>query len=295
MKAKAFNPQAFLEFLCYCVFAGLMLYLVSSGRYLAYVTPKMQPYLYFTAIIMGIWAFAVLARLFMPQHRVRTAHCFVLVIPILLLLLPHTPIAASNLSGNYMGGSAFLGLSGQGTSGLNNSQTSPAQPGSSAVINEPEQASSEADDNPSSDIVSDLPQGTFSDVLPGLDKANKKITVSNDDFGLWLSEIFTNMDEYEGYTVTITGYVFKDSELLKEDEFVPARLMMSCCVADLAPAGLLCKYDKTSELTADSWVTIEGTLFIGAYEYGGQVYEDPQIAVKKITPAEPVEGYIYPY
>ncbi len=71
--------------------------------------------------------------------------------------------------------------------------------------------------------------------------------------------------------------------------------MMSCCVADLAPAGLLCKYDKAPELEADSWVTVEGTFFIAEYEYGGAPYNDPQISVTKITPAEEVEGYVYPY
>lgn len=76
---------------------------------------------------------------------------------------------------------------------------------------------------------------------------------------------------------------------------MPARLLMTCCVADLTPAGLICKYDKASGLEADSWVTVEGTLFIGQYEYEGKKYDDPQIHVTKITPAEAVDGYVYPY
>ncbi|HBC93949.1 MAG TPA: TIGR03943 family protein, partial [Pelotomaculum sp.] len=131
--------------------------------------------------------------------------------------------------------------------------------------------------------------------LPGLDIKNQKITVANEDFGLWLSEIYINMEKYKGYQVIMTGFVFRNPEILKEDEFIPARPMMSCCAADLAPAGLVCKYDKASELKADSWVTVEGTLYIGEYEYGGVKYDDPQVAVTKITPAEAVEGYVYPY
>jgi putative membrane protein len=291
MQAKAFNPQIFLEFLCYSVFGGLMLYLVSSGKYLSYVTPRMEPYLYFTAIVMGIWALVGLGRLFRPQHRVRSAHCFVLVIPILLLLLPHSPLSTSDLSGNYIGGNTFSSRSGQpqkqapaGESGSNDPSSIPTE--------NPAESSTDPADDPAAVTP---PENEYLTNLPGLDVANQKITVSNDDFGVWLTEIYTNTKKYGGYTVVMTGFVFKDPETLKKDEFVPARLMMSCCVADLTPAGLLCKYDKASELKADSWVTVEGTLFIGQYEYDGIKYDEPQITVTKITPAEAVEGYVYPY
>jgi len=314
MQAKAFNPQIFLEFLCYSVFGGLVLYLVRSGKYLSYVTPRMEPYLYFTAIVMGIWALAGLGRLFRPQHRVRSAHCFVLAIPILLLLLPHSPLRTSDLSGNYIiGGNAF---SGQSLYGAPQKQAPSGDSGFNAATGiptkDPAESSTEPADDPSAttppeDSISDSIDTTFPDAqtngpedeyladLPGLDVPNKKITVSNDDFGLWFSEIYRNMEKYEGYTVVMTGFVFKDPEILKENEFVPARPMMSCCVADLAPAGLLCIYDKASELKAESWVTVEGTLFIGQYEYDGVKYDDPQLTVTKITPAEEVEGYVYPY
>lgn len=71
--------------------------------------------------------------------------------------------------------------------------------------------------------------------------------------------------------------------------------MMSCCVADLSPAGITCEYDKAPELEAGSWVTVEGTLQVGQYEYNGQQYKEPQITVTKITPAEEVKDYIYPF
>lgn len=309
MQAKAFNPQIFLELLCYSVFGGLMLYLVNSGKYLAYVTPRMVPYLYFTAIVMGIWVLAGLGRLFRPQYKIRSMHCFMLALPILLLLLPHRPLSTSNFTGNYVGRSTFSGLAGQnayksGNTGSNAMTSIPTK--------DPTESSTESIDDPFAIVENDLPskdnipsdsidtqtdvlQNEYSIALPGLDRVNKKIIVSNDDFGIWLSEIYMNMEKYEGYTVVMTGFVFKDPEIIKEDQFVHARLMMSCCVADLTPAGLLCKYDKVSELKADSWVTVEGTLFIGKYEYGGMVYDDPQISVTKITPAKEVVGYVYPY
>ncbi|ADY54525.1 protein of unknown function DUF1980 [Syntrophobotulus glycolicus DSM 8271] len=274
MRARAFNPQIFLEFLCYSVFGGLLLYLVSSGKYLSYVTPRMAPYLYFAAVVMGIWALTGLGRLFRPQYRVRAGHCFVLVIPILLLLLPHSPLSIADLSGNYIRGNSF-----SGGSGLISSYSVPQEqePVSDSGFN------------------SDIPNAENSTDLPGLDTADRKITVSNDDFSLWLSEIYDNMEKYEGYTIVMTGFVFKNPEAFKRDEFLPARLMMSCCAADLMPTGLICQYDKAAELQAESWVTVEGTLFIGQYEYDGRKSDEPQISATKITPAKKVEGYVYPY
>jgi len=298
MQARAFNPQIFLEFLCYSAFGGLMFFLVRSGKYLSYVTPRMEPYLYFTAIVMGIWACAGLGRLFRPQHKIRSAHCLVLVIPIALLLLPHTSLSAADLSGNYMGGNVFLGLSAQTSYGTPKKQTPPGNSGVNAATgmpaaNLPENSVDPAGDNPIA--ADDFPPEEYSTDLPGLDVRNKKITVANEDFGVWISELYGNMERYKGYTVVITGFVFKDPGMLQADEFVPARLMMSCCVADLAPAGLLCNYDKAAELKADSWVTVEGTLFIGKHIYNNVEYDDPQISVTKITPAEEVKGYVSPY
>ena len=325
MQARAFNPQIFLESLCYFGFGGLMLYLLSSLKYLSYVTPRMEPYLYFAAIVMGIWALAGLGRLFRPQHKVRSGHCFVLAIPILLLLLPHSPLKVSALSGNYIGGNPFSSRPGQsssygapqkqapsGDSGFNaspaisseptgdlaESSTEPAEDPSAIAgkdLSSEDTAPEDSIDAPVPDTQTDLPEEEYSTGLPGLDTANKKITVSNDDFGIWLSEIYMDMEKYKGYTVVMTGFVFKDPEILKKDEFVPARLMMSCCAADLAPVGLVCKYDGASELKEESWVTVEGTLSIVQNEYEGEKYDAPQLTITKITSAEAVEDYVYLY
>ena len=294
MRARAFNSQVFLEFVCYSGFAGLMLYLVGSRKYISYVTPRMEPYLYFAAIVMGVWALAGLLRMFRPQHKVRAAHCFVLVIPILLLLLPHSPLSTSDLSGAYIGGNTLTGQSGQGPYGTPQKQAPSSNSDVPASTTTGDPLESEAAPAGDSSATAQ-PEDSDAAGLHGLDVANKKITVSNDDFGMWLSEFYANPEQYKGYTVVMTGFVFKDSDTFREDEFVPARLMMSCCVADLAPTGLLCKYDKTPELKAESWVTVEGTFFIGKLEYDGVEYDDPQLTVTKITPAEAVEGYVYLY
>lgn len=297
---KVLNPQVFLEFICYVTFAVLMFYLVFTGKYQAYVTPRMVPYFYFTVAVMVIWALGGLFRLFQPQHKTRAGHCFVLAIPIVLLLLPHTPISTADLSSGYVSRNTLSALSNGATNtpaadqSINNSDDA-SWTGTTASDNGADFPSNiDISDTPSNGQV-DMQEDEFAAGLAGLDEANRKITVSNADFGLWLDEIYTNMAKYEGYTVVMTGFVINDPELLNKDEFVPARLMMSCCVADLAPIGLLCKYDKASELENDSWVTVEGTLHVVKATTDGEEYDDPQITVKAITPAEKVDDYIYLY
>ncbi len=317
IRAKVFNPQIFLELICYVSYAVLMIYLLSSGRYLSYVTPRMKPYLIFSAVVIGIWAMVTLGRLLRPQHKIRSMHCFVLALPILLLLLPHRSLGTADISGSYIGGNI---LSGQASpyGSTPQRQNPPANSESNAAGPMPAEAPAERNTEPASDPFSavdsellpedeaptdsldsailDTPNYAYDfSNLPGLDSINKTITVSNEDFGLWISELYVNMEKYEGYTVSITGFVFKDSKELGENAFVPMRLMMSCCVADLMPVGLLCKYDKASQLENDSWVTVEGTLFIGEYTYDDTSFDEPQINVTKITPAQAVEGYVYLY
>jgi putative membrane protein len=258
MRARVLNPQVCLELLCYLCFAALLLYLLYSGKYLSYVTPRMAPYLCFTAAVMLLWAGASVFRLFRPQNRVRLAHCLVPAIPILLLLLPHSPLSAADLSYDYAGGSAFAGALATG--------------GDSAL-----------------QLGGGLPDvGLAAGVSAD---ASALIEVEDDAFYAWLNELYTNLDTYVGCRIAVTGFVFKDPETLGADEFVPARLGMTCCVADLIPYGFVCKYDRADELLPDTWVRVEGIVQKGEYEG----MEEPQIAVTSIEPAAAVEGYIYPF
>lgn len=284
MKTRAFNLQVFLECLWHSIFAGAMIYLVVSGKYLSYVTPRMEPYLYFTAIVMLIWTCAGIYRLFYPQYRVRSAHCFVLILPILFLLLPHSSLSTADISNKYISGNAFTDLSGQSSNDITNKQVP-------SVNNSTNKFTDELTETIDSYTQPDVSDDGYIVDLPGLDEKNKTITVDDDYFYPWMSEIFLNMEKYDGYQISITGFVFKDPELMADNEFVPARLAMACCVADLMPLGMLCQYDKASELKLESWVTVEGIIHIGKY----MDYDDPQITVTKVSPAEEVPGYIYPY
>lgn len=282
---RKLNWQAGLELICLCLFSVLLLYLVVSGKYLAYVTPKMAPYLCFVSMVMLVWACMTgYSALFRPQHAVRAAHCLVLAVPALFLLLPHAAVSASGVSSGYLSGGSLLTVSGTTVQ----ETLAPAEtiaPAVSPDMAQPAEPAAEpkADSGYDESIVNQF----------GLVReADGSIVVTDELFYPWIAEIFTNMERYEGVQVTVKGFVFHDPETMSADEFVPARLLMYCCAADLSPCGIVCEYDGADRLKDDTWVTVTGVLHIGTY----QGEPEPQITVTDIADAgKPAEEYVYPW
>lgn len=292
LRFKLINFQALLEFLCCFFFGALILYLVLSQKYLFYVTPRMKPYLYFTAIIMFLWGLSSLPKLLTFKYKIRSSHCFVLAIPALLIMLPHSQLKSSDIdSYGNSGIASFSDASKQNTnaSSENLQSISSESPDYTETTD-----NSEALETENSSDTSYSEADVYSPKLGGLDTENKKIVISDEEYGMWMTEIYSNMYSYDGYSIELTGFVYKDEGFL-ENEFSPSRLMMTCCTADLTPAGLLCKYDKANELEENSWVKVTGNIFIGSYEYEGSTYYEPEINLAGIEEAEEVPGYVYPY
>ena len=280
--AKQLNPQALLEAASLIAVAAWLGFELISKRYLVYVTPRMTLYLIGAVVALCIWAGIALARLFRPAARPRVLHAFLLTIPLLLLLLPHGDVSAASGSFNTSGVSAAQ------TSAPDSAATAaPVQAGNDQAQNKTQQ--NETTQSTETSLQNEQ------EAIAGLDRENKTITISTDDFYAWVVRIYNETEAYEGYTVSITGYVINDSTVFAPDEFAVARLLMSCCVADLSPLGLICRYDQAADLTADGWVSVVGTLTLGSYEADGQQYAEPQLTVTSIAPAEEIAGYIYPY
>jgi len=120
---------------------------------------------------------------------------------------------------------------------------------------------------------------------------NGVIIMTDSNFYECMDEINNNLDKYIGIKIQIVGYVYKGNEEFADDEFVPARLMMVCCAADMVPVGFLCRYNKASEFTEDTWVKVIGT--IEKTKYKGET--SPYIKAKNVKKTEkPVSEYVYP-
>lgn len=117
------------------------------------------------------------------------------------------------------------------------------------------------------------------------------IVVEDNNFVKWVQEIYNNPEKYNGKKITVTGFVFKDKQF-NSNEFVPARLMMVCCAADMTPVGLKANYNNASELQQDSWFKFSGVIVNSKYD--GQ--QTPVINIESIEKTQkPKYEYVYPY
>lgn len=125
---------------------------------------------------------------------------------------------------------------------------------------------------------------------------NNTVIINDENYLGMLDEIEINLDEYMGRRISVTGFVFKDTEF-NRDEFVIARMLLACCAADAQVIGFLCKADNTSELEGDQWIMVEGV--IGSTQYKNSYMESPEtipiIIVERVEQIQAPENiYIYP-
>lgn len=118
------------------------------------------------------------------------------------------------------------------------------------------------------------------------------IVMDDDTFGRWLSEIYLNLESWEGKKIKIEGAVWKNPDVFGKNEFALGRMMMVCCAADMQPAGLMASWDKAETLNEDDWVRITGVL--SKIEYNGEF--DPFIIAESVEKIKrPQFEYIYPF
>lgn len=273
-----FNKEAFIEGVSCLLFAFTILYLIFTEKYLLFIRPGMKIYLYFTAVVMIIWSVSCFRRIAIPQYKMHLNQFLVLVVPMIAMFLPYTVIKASETT-----------ISSQVKTNQSDVQENTPQndTGTSQSTQQNTATDMQSNDQQNSQTQNDSSQNHQIKVPDGLDTENKTITILDTDFYAWIVQLNLYPDKYEGYTLHVHGTVYRN-DYMEENEFAVTRLLMSCCVADLANCGPLCIYDNASELTEDTWVNVTGT-----YHY--DKYEGMQVTVTGIEDAEPAEEeYIYP-
>lgn len=291
------NLEVIVEILTFIIMAAAMIYLVKSNKYLMYVTPKMKPFLYFTACGFGILALCQIPNIFQAKYQKKYLRYCALLIPVLLFMVPRSSLKASASAAAY-------------NSSMSNGDVSDVQ--TKNVAKQDSETDTQTEESSTSDNVS-VEESTISDsasiemnstggdsqessettiALEGMDEVNKTITISDADFYDWVCELYANVDTYEGYTVTMKGMVYHDDSTMESTEFATVRLAMVCCAADMVPCGPMCIYDNAPSLTEDAWITITGIIHAGTYEGT----KEPEIDVTNVETADaPKEEYLYPY
>ena len=74
------------------------------------------------------------------------------------------------------------------------------------------------------------------------------IKIDPKDYGIWYIDAMDKQDRYEGKVVEFTGMVLKSPEFPK-NYFVPGRMAMTCCEADMTFLGFICKAREARNLS----------------------------------------------
>lgn len=128
--------------------------------------------------------------------------------------------------------------------------------------------------------------------LSGLSEKSREIKVKNDDFGLWYDEIDHNISKYEGYTITITGFVSRDTTL-GASQFRLSRQLMSCCILDMSPFGLVANYKNANKLHEHEWVMLRARVSRGSIGVKGYQRSGVILKVISLKSAKAPTGYFY--
>ena len=111
-----------------------------------------------------------------------------------------------------------------------------------------------------------------------------------------LGKIGEDIKRYKGKKIIINGFVYKDKDF-KTDEFIIARLMMSCCAADSQVVGLMSKWPNARTLEKEVWIRVEGIIDSTMYKEADSDIEMelPIIIVDKVEEIQkPNNIYVYP-
>jgi putative membrane protein len=106
----------------------------------------------------------------------------------------------------------------------------------------------------------------------------------------WLFEIqASGPAALVGQEALVTGFVFRD-ERFAEDSFMIGRFIVSCCVADAAPVGLIVRWPEAASLADDQWIEARGRFTSGTFDG----HSMPVLILEDVSLIDPpAQPYLY--
>ena len=140
--------------------------------------------------------------------------------------------------------------------------------------------------NPQVQIVFEDEDGEIEEVseadLP-YDMSADVIEIPPEAYGIWYIDALDRPDRYRGKTVEFTAMVLKAPEFPK-NYFVPGRMAMTCCEADMTFLGFMCKARNARLLESREWVKVRARI---EYEYSPEYEgEGPMLYADYVEKAE---------
>jgi putative membrane protein len=126
---------------------------------------------------------------------------------------------------------------------------------------------------------------------PGGSGAPRGLVAGEKNILDWLADFQHTPDPaaFAGQEARIIGFVYRD-ERFDADTFMVGRFIVSCCVADASPVGLIVQWPASAELPTDQWVEVTGHFQAGRFA-GGPM---PILVAEQVSKTEsPAQPYLY--
>ena len=115
------------------------------------------------------------------------------------------------------------------------------------------------------------------------------IEIAPEDYGIWYIDTMDKPDRYRGKVVEFTAMVLKSPNFPK-NYFVPGRMAMTCCEADMTFLGYICKAREARKLETKEWVRVRARIEYEEWpDYQGT---GPVLYAETVEPAEPINEIV---
>ena len=130
----------------------------------------------------------------------------------------------------------------------------------------------------------EVPLDTLPEDLP-YDVSGDTVVLTPEDYGTWFFDAKDYPERYTGKTIDFTAQIMK-SKQLEKGVFVPGRMSMTCCEADMTFLGYLAYYKDLDAYQDGAWVRIRADFEVrDRKEYEG---EGPFLMVRSMSLTGPI-------
>ena len=138
------------------------------------------------------------------------------------------------------------------------------------------------------DAEGEIEQTTLEEDLP-YDVNADVIEIRPEDYGIWYIDCMDQPERYQGKTVEFTAMVLKSPKFPK-GQFVPGRMAMTCCEADMTFLGFMCKWKDAEKYRTKQWVKVRAKVGI---EYQKDYHgEGPVLYGENVEPAAEIKDIV---
>lgn len=136
---------------------------------------------------------------------------------------------------------------------------------------------------------SDGEMGEIAEADLPYDLNDEVIEISQEAYGIWYLDTMDKPERYRGKTVEFTAMVLKTPDFPK-NYFVPGRMAMTCCEADMTFLGFMCKARNARLLETKQWVKVRARI---EYEYSPEYEGDgPTLYADRVETADPIKEIV---